>query len=118
MSEQQQVTKEENICGPGAGWWRQDRLDAIGWAVLFIWGAIVMLANYGWGVFFAGAGVIVLLGTFIRLLIPQYRRSLVGGFIFGLILLAIGLGGWNWIWPLALIAIAITILVSTFAHKR
>ena len=118
MSEQPQELKEEKICKPCEDWWRQDRLDAIGWAVLLIWAAIVMLANFGWGAFFVGAGVIVLLGTFIRLLIPQYRRSLVGGFVLGFILLVIGLGGWNWIWPLALIAIAIAILVSAFTRKK
>ncbi|UCD05658.1 MAG: hypothetical protein JSV98_11235, partial [candidate division WOR-3 bacterium] len=93
--------------------WHRDRLDAIGWAAFLIWGALVLLAettkfstNFswwnGWGVFFAGVGIIVIVGTVIRLLLPQYKRSAAGGFIFGFILLAIGLGGWAWIWPLAL----------------
>ena len=48
-------------------WWTSDRLDAVGWAAIFIWGAVVVLASYtdfaedyswwdGWGVFFVGAG--------------------------------------------------------------
>lgn len=109
--------------------WHRDRLDAIGWAAFFIWGALVMLAeatrfsaNFnwwnGWGVFFAGVGIIVIIGTVIRIFTPQYKRSPVGGFIFGFILLAIGLGGWDWIWPLAFFAIAITILVSVFKRRR
>jgi hypothetical protein len=112
----------------GKYWWGHDRLDSIGWAAVFIWGALVMLAdvtkfsvNYSWwnswGVFFAGVGIIVLIGTIIRLLMPKYRRSIVGGFIFGFILLAIGLGGWAWIWPLVLIAIAIAILVGVFKRR-
>ncbi len=129
MSEQISNEKEEKEskswvewCGD---WWRQDRLDAIGWAVFFVWSALVMLAeatkfsaNFswwdGWGVFFAGVGIIVIIGTVIRMLIPQYKRSVVAGFIFGFILLGIGLGGWDWILPLVFIAIAVTILVSVF----
>lgn len=116
----------ERWCGD---WWHQDRLDAIGWAAFFIWGALVMLADAtkfsenfswwdGWGVFFAGVGIIVIIGTVIRMLIPEYKRSPVGGFVFGFILLGIGLGGWDWIWPLAFIAIAVTILVSVFRRRH
>jgi hypothetical protein len=108
--------------------WHRDKLDAIGWAAFLIWGAIVLLADTtkfsanfswwnGWSVFFAGVGIIVIVGTVVRLLLPQYKRSAAGGFIFGAILLAIGLGGWAWIWPLALLAIAITILMSVFKRR-
>ncbi len=133
MVEQEKNEKEgkkgkgpEEWCGH---MWHKDRLDAIGWAVFFIWGALVMLAgatkfseNFswwdGWGVFFAGVGIIVIIGTVIRIMIPEYKRSPVGGFIFGFILLAIGLGGWDWTWPLAFIVIGITILVSVFKRRR
>lgn len=109
-------------------WWRNDRIDAVGWAVVFIWGALVLLAqttnfaaNFswwdGWGVFFTGAGVIVLVETVIRLQIPAYRRKWVGSLIFGLILLGIGLGDWGWFWPLVLFAIGVIILVSTLGRR-
>jgi len=102
---------------------RRDRLDSIGWAITFIWGALVLLAHLtgfgddidwwsGWGVFFTGIAAVVLLGTFIRLLVPEYRRpGLIWGFIFGLILLGIGLGEITlWIWAILLGLIGISIL--------
>jgi hypothetical protein len=123
MSDQvtRQEEKGEGICGED--WWESDRMDAIGWALAFIWGALVLLAEPtgfaerhswwdGWGVFFVGAGTIVLAGTVVRLLIPAYRRKIVTGLIFGLILLAIGVGDeapWEWVWPTVLGAIGIAI---------
>jgi hypothetical protein len=107
-----------------------DKLDTIGWAFVFFWGALVILAestgfasNFrwwgdGWGVFFAGAGVIVLLETSIRLLVPEYRRGIVFGLILGFILLGIGLGGWNLILPLMLAAIGVAILSKVFSRKK
>ncbi|TET45144.1 hypothetical protein E3J62_08525 [candidate division TA06 bacterium] len=108
--------------------WRKDRLDAVGWAAIFIWAALVILAGTtgfgakfswwnGWAVFFTGAGAIVLLGTAIRLVIPEYRKEVLVGVIFGCILLAIGLGDWGWFWPLVLIAIAIAILAKAFSRR-
>ena len=113
-------------------WCRFDQGDAIGWAAVFIWGGLVLLAqttNFSarydwwdaWGVFFAGVGGIVLIGAIFRVLITGRKNKLVGGLIFGLILLAIGLGGLGslgWIWPLVLFSIAVIILVSAFARRR
>jgi len=126
MTEDERRKGRKEWCGH---MWHRDKLDAVGWAAFFIWGALVMLADAtkfssnfdwwnGWGVFFAGVGIIVIIGTIIRLFMPHYKRSPVGGFIFGFILLAIGLGGWDWVWPLAFFAIAITILVSVFKKRR
>ncbi|KPL02346.1 MAG: hypothetical protein AMJ90_06115 [candidate division Zixibacteria bacterium SM23_73_2] len=107
-----------------------ERLDTVVWAVILIWGGLVLLAettdlarNFdwwwsGWSVFFTGAGVIVLIEAVIRLFIPAQRKSMVWSFIIGFILLGIGLGSWNWIWPLALIAIGIIILISAFFPRR
>ena len=113
------------------GWGVPDRLDAIGWASVFIWGALVLVAYVtdfaeraswwdGWGVFFTGVGAIVLIGTAIRWLVPRYRRAgLVLGLVFGLILLGIGLGGIAlWIWPLLLGTIGIAILYRVFVRGR
>jgi hypothetical protein len=108
-----------------------DRLDAVGWASVFIWGALVLLAYVtgwassfswwdGWGMFFTGVAVILLVGTGIRWLVPEYRRAgLIWGLVFGLILLGIGLGEIAvWIWPLLLGAIGITILYRVFMGGR
>jgi hypothetical protein len=113
-------------------WWRQDKVDAVGWGVAFIWGALVLLAEVtnfaedyswwdGWGVFFTGAGFITLIETIIRLQIPAYRGKWVGSLIFGLILLAIGLGTWGnvgWLWVLVLLVVGIIILRETLVRKR
>lgn len=112
--------------------WHSDRIDTIGWAAAFIWGGLVLLAgttnfsaNYawwdGWSVFFTGLGVIVLLGTAVRLVIPRYRQSVVWGLIFGFILLGIGLDdliGLSSFWALALLIIGFVILMSAFSRRR
>ncbi len=112
-------------------WWRTDRADAVGWAALFLWGALVVVAEYtsfrddfdwwnGWGVFFVGAGVIVLLEALVRLGMPRYRSKLGWTFFWGTAFLAFGLAelahpAW---YALPLVAIATVILGGTFARSR
>lgn len=108
-------------------WWASDRLDAVGWAVIFIWGAVVVLATYtdfsedfswwdGWGVFFLGTGAIVLAESGARLFLPRYRSKLSWTFVWGMVFLSIGLGtlfSSAWL-ALALIAVAVVILAGAF----
>lgn len=129
---EEKAEKEEEKRGEKEEKWRRDRGNALVWAAILIWGALVILAettdyknNFswweGWAVFFAGAGIIVLLGTFFRLFIPEYRRPVVGGLILGFILLGIGLGslvGWGWVWVIILLAVASIILISAFFRRR
>ena len=124
--------KEEEKKGEKEEKWRRDRGNALVWAAILIWGALVILAettdykeNFswweGWAVFFAGAGSIILLGTLIRLLKPEHRRPVIGGLILGFILLGIGLGslvGSGWVWAIILIALASIILISAFFRRR
>lgn len=124
MEEEKKVTGKDD-------WWKQDKVDAVGWGVAFIWGALVLLAEVsglttdyswwdGWGVFFTGAGVITLIGTLVRLQIPAYRSEWVGGLIWGTILLAVGLGTWvnvGWLWVAALAAAGVIILKEAFARN-
>jgi len=112
--------------------WRRDPLSAIVWAAILIWAGLVLLAdNLGllvrfegldtWALIFLGAGLIVLLEVVVRLLVPDYRRPVMGSFIFGLVLLGVGLGdliGWNAIWALVLIAIGVSILIRGFFQRR
>lgn len=87
--------------------WRRDPVDAAVWALIFIWVGLVWLShNMKWlwpegaegrdektiALGFIGAGVIVLLGVAVRLVVPAYRRPITGSMIFGVILLGIGLG--------------------------
>jgi hypothetical protein len=113
-------------------WWQTDKVDAIGWGIVFIWAALILLADItdfsanlswwnGWGVFLVGAGAITLITTIVRAGLPEYRDKWLGGLIWGCILLAIGLGTWGnveWIWVIALFAIGYVILHSAIAHKH
>jgi len=112
-------------------WWRSDRLDSLVWAAIFLWAALVLLAQAvhhaasfawwdGWGVFFTGAGVVVLLEAAIRLLMPEYRASWWWTLLVGAILLCIGLDswdGWAWVWALVMAAIGLAIWRSALARK-
>jgi len=86
--------------------WRRDPVDAAVWALILIWAGLVWLAhNMEWlwdrgtdgrdeksvALGFLGAGVIVLLGVVLRLVVPAYRRPIIGSLIFGVILFGIGL---------------------------
>jgi len=137
MSEQPLNDKEEKEeKGRGDSWdekWRRDPVDAAGWALILIWAGLVLIAmNMGildsvkilgysveaWSIGFLGAGVIVLLGVVLRLLVPAYRRPVMGSLIFGVILLGIGLGEvtgrYEVIGALILIAIGVGVLVRGF----
>ena len=137
MSEQPRNEKDEKEeKGRDESWdekFRRDPLNAAGWAFLFIWAGLVLLAeNMGvldnlragldaWSVIFIGAGVLVLLGVLIRLFVPAYRRPVGGSIVFGFILLGIGLGevvGWIAIWPLILIGIGVSWLLRMFLGGR
>jgi len=136
MSDRPRNEKDEkDEKGRGESWeekWRRDPVDAAGWAAVFIWAGLVLLAdNMGlldnlsarlesWSVIFIGAGVIVLLGVLFRLLVPAYRRPVTGSLIFGAILLGIGLGelvGWMLIGPLILIAIGVGAILRGFISR-
>jgi hypothetical protein len=111
--------------------WRRDPLNAAVWAVIIIWGGLVLLAsNFGllqdsaletWPLFFLGAGVILLLEVVFRLVVPAYRQPYAGNFVLAIVFLAIGLGGlisWNLIWAVALIAIGGYILLRGLTRQR
>ncbi|NIO68689.1 MAG: hypothetical protein GTN71_06500 [Anaerolineae bacterium] len=136
MSERPRNEKEEKEEKErGESWdekWRRDPVDAAGWAFILIWAGLVFLAeNMGllvrfegleaWSIGFIGAGLIVLLGVVVRLLVPAYRRPLTGSLIFGVILVGIGLGevvGWVVIGPLILIAIGVGMLLRGLLRGR
>jgi len=114
--------------------WRRDPLNVLTWALVIAWGGVVLIlesqnvgtrlwgANHGWAAFFAGAGVLLLLNTLIRVVSPAYRRRVTGGAILGVVFLAIGLGGiigWgSWIWGVVLIVIAALILIGGVGRRR
>ena len=125
-----------------------DLLSSLAWAFILIWAGLVFLAsNLGWferlglmvdsrwvfrsfedwdtfGVWnlvAMGAGVIFLIEALARLLLPAFRRHVIGTFIVSLVFLSLGFGGWvncNYIWPFILIAAGVSVLVSGLGRKR
>ena len=138
MSEKPRGEKEEKPRGrERESWdekWRRDPVEAAVWAFILIWAGLVWLMyNAGfltrilgphveaWSVGFLGAGLIVLLGVVVRLLVPAYRRPVIGSIIFGIILLGIGLGeltNWVAIGALVLIGIGVSILLGGLLQKK
>ena len=113
--------------------WQRDRVNALSWASILIWGAIVLLIDitksasnvawwHGWAIFLLGAGIIILLTAFYRWLKPEHRRPLIGSFILGIILIGVGLGDlvkWSEqiIGIVVLVVVASGILLSAFRKR-
>jgi cation transport ATPase len=114
--------------------WRRDRGNALVWAGVLIWIALVVIeATQGyagledetwwetWAAAFVGVGAIVLLGTFARMLMPEYRRPVMGSLIMGFVFLGVGLGEltdeWELIGPIVLIGAALSIVFRAFVRR-
>ena len=108
-----------------------DMIDGLFLGLAFIWGALVLAAEIsgyktelpcwtnGWGVFFAGAGALALLGTLVRIVVPRFRVRVGQGLVFGCILLGVGLGEQAvWVWPVLLGIIGLTILRGVIFRRR
>ena len=124
---------------------RSDPVGSMVWAATLIWAGLVLLANNlgwletlrirlgdtawdmpfeigswvgAWQLFFLGAGVLVLLGVVIRLVVPEYRQPVLGHLIWAIVLFGIALGQWELIWPLILIAIGLSLLVGGVLRRQ
>lgn len=71
-----------------------------------------------WSLIFAGAGVLLLAEIVIRLLIPAYRKPVLGTAILAVIALGIGLGTWGLILPLVMIVAGLAILLGAFFRPK
>lgn len=114
--------------------WRRDPIDAIGWALFFIWAGLVLIADQlgylvrfegvePWSIIIIGAGVIVLLQVLVRLVMPAYRKPVMGSIIFGFILLAVGLTeimafSWPVVGAFILIAVGVGIILGGLTRGR
>jgi hypothetical protein len=114
--------------------WRRDPVARVTWAAILIWAGVVLLGEHTgfakswpmwdpWAYGFLGAGAIILLQAVVRLAIPEYRWGVTGNFIFGLILLGVGIGfitdwGWGVIWAAVLIAVGLAILFGGLKRGR
>jgi len=125
-----------------------DALSSVEWGFILMWAGFVFLAanmgwfamvgfdvdtawafhsfndwhNFGvWNLVALGAGGIILIESFIRLLVPKFRRHIGGSLIGAAVFIGIGLGGWlswDYLWPLILIAVGINVLITGFHRRR
>lgn len=111
--------------------YHRNPLGFITFAVLVIWfGIFLLLQNtgaiedddQGWAIFLWGGGVIILLEAVLRLLVPRFRRPVLGAFIWGAIWLGVGFGlyydKWEVIGPIVIIAIGAGIIVGRLIPRR
>jgi hypothetical protein len=126
-------------------WRGRDSLSTLIWALIFIWAGGVLLAeNLGyltvfqnrltdlpgpwpyfgvasWPLIFLGAGVLVLVEVVVRLVIPSFRRAIVGRLILAAVLIGVGLGpltNWGLIWPVILIILGASMLLRVPFRNR
>ena len=71
-----------------------------------------------WSLIFVGAGVLLLAEIVIRLLIPAYRKPVLGTAILAVVALGIGLGTWGLILPLVMIVAGLAILLGAFSRPK
>ena len=90
----------------GKNWdekWRRDPVNVISWLAIVIWAGLGLLAeitHWGpdtfywwstWAVIMAGAGAILILAAFARLLMPEHRHPIIGNLVMGFVFLSVGL---------------------------
>jgi hypothetical protein len=127
-NEADQIQNEETY-----GWkkfYKSGKLDAIGWAIIFFWGAIVLTTEIlgystnfswwnGWAVFFTGFGAMAIIGAIISVYAKDYDKA-GWNFIVGFIMLGFSFGfifNSNLVWVLVILAIGTIILVGAFIDK-
>ena len=78
---------------------------------------IPFLPLEAWGLFFFGLAVLLVVEVLIRLLVPAYRRPVIGTIILAAVFLGLSIGNWSVIWPLALIAAGVALLFGNLWRK-
>jgi len=95
-----------------------DLLASIGLQTTELPFKVPFLRLEAWSLIFAGAGVLLLAEVVIRLMIPSYRRPVLGTAIMAVIALGIGLGTWGLILPLVLIIAGLAIILGAFFRPK
>jgi hypothetical protein len=120
-------------------------LSTVVWALTFIWAGLVLLANNlgylgrlqvrfsdlpgvwrqlgleAWPLIFLGAGLLVLGEVVLRLIVPAFRRRVIGRVIIAIFFLGLGLGNltnWALIWPVVLILLGVSMLLGGLLRGR
>jgi hypothetical protein len=146
-SDEKELGKRDEKTPEEKGWeekYRRDPLSPIIWGLILLWaGGVLLLSNLGmlnnllnrtinaplwigrlaqgWSLVMLGAGVILLGEVVIRLLVPAYRRPVVGTVILAILFIGIGLGdlvSWNILWPLVLIALGLIIVTRGLMRNK
>ena len=71
-----------------------------------------------WSLIFVGAGFLLLAEVVIRLLLPSYRKPILGTAILAVVALGIGLGAWGLIFPFILIIVGLALLLGAFFRPK
>lgn len=93
-------------------------LQSIGIRTFSIPFDIPLIEEAAWSVFFLGAGTILALEFIIRILIPGYRRNILGTAIVAIVFFGLALGTWIFIAPAILIAIGIAIIFGGLRRRK
>lgn len=70
-----------------------------------------------WSLFLLGLAVLLIVEVAIRLLVPAYRRPVLGTVILAAIALGLSLQRWWLIWPVILIAIGVSLILGGLRGK-
>jgi hypothetical protein len=113
---------------------RHLNLDALVWALILIWvGAMLLAANFElldwlsmdafdlswglpfgnevWALIFLGVAGLVAIEILVRVLVPAYRRNVLGYVILVIIFGTLGAGLTEAMWPLILVAVGVALLL-------
>lgn len=127
---------------------QRDVLSSLVWAAMLIWAGLVFLAvnlgwmdrflaNFGffgdlpagvqmiepavWAIIMLGAGFILLAEVVIRLLVPSFKRRVIGTLILAVVFIGSGLGnifGWDLTWPFILIVLGVSVLLGGLFRRN
>ncbi len=109
-------------------------LDTLFWALILIWvGGVLLAANFGlldwftlaaadlasglpfgnavWTLIFLGVAMLVTIEIVVRLLVPAYRRNVLGYVILVIVFASLGLGLTEIMWPMILVAVGAALLL-------
>ncbi|MBN1563104.1 MAG: serine/threonine protein kinase [Anaerolineae bacterium] len=94
-----------------------DRLSQFTFGAFIVWIGIVLGLNFseGWSWIVGGAGSLLILEAFARVVMPEFRARPGGRLVIGSVLLMLGFGGilgFGTFWPLILIVIGASLLIN------
>ena len=133
---EEERNREEEHWGPcgdeGHGYHKhkkswQDPMGGISMGLMVVWLGVCFFLKYKgiipadiwWAYLIVGFGGIWILSGLIKLLIPRWRKGLLGSFIPGIVLGSVGLffilDSWEW-WPFILVAVGAVIIISVLAQ--